>query len=189
MKNKIGIIAMAVVAMALVTGCEDKAASSTQIVSEAQAPDTETQAQAATASAPAQGTETQALIEPETAPALLSTEMSSLSATTGIAETITFAVKNTSQVEFLARNLTNEKNNVEFIIDTVDTDGKLITRAIMPLPTSLAAGKEATYQISFILPSVAGNYTLEINMVQDEKFYFKDVGVKSIQIPLTVKTS
>ncbi len=197
MKNKMRILAM-ICAGLLVVGCENQSSTENKTEEHAaaqtesnQAPAAANEQPAAPAASAAQptGTETQAVIDPALgAPAALSTTTAELNAGPGANMMVPVTVKNTSQVTFVAKkDLTSTDNEVDFVIDFLDKDGKTAARAVMPLPDSLASGQAGTYQLPVTAPAMAGKYTLQVDMVQQGKAFFKDIGTKPVAIPVTVK--
>lgn len=171
----------------LIAGCENNAPENK---TDKQAAATQTEAAPAPAAAPT-GTQTQEALDPANgAPVELSTTTSELNAGPGAAMTVPVTVKNTSQVELLAADqLSSNDGRIDFIVNFLDTNGKVVeaSRQGVALPASLPAGQAGTYQLPIVAPAAAGQYTMEINMLQQGKFFFKDAGVKSVSIPVTVK--
>jgi hypothetical protein len=202
MKNKMRILAMMCAGL-LVVGCENsdkkaeaQAAATTPVAEQAAgAPVAAEQAATPAAEvAPAvqyTGTETQAVIDPANGvPAELSTTTATLDAGVGASMTVPVVVKNTSQVAFLGmKDLAKGDDRIDFVVDYLDASGKPVDalRTIQSLPDSLAAGAEGTYQLPVTAPATAGQYTLQIDMVQQGKIFFKDAGTKPVTIPVTVK--
>lgn len=194
MKNKMRILAM-ICAGLLVVGCDNNSTSDkTEEQAAAKAETTQSALPASderASGASTSGGNTQALVDPaQGAPAELSTSTSELNAGAGATMTVPVMVKNTSQVSFMAaKDLSSSDNEIDFVVDYLDSTGKPIDslRAIVPLPDTLAAGQSGTYQLPVTAPATAGQYTLQINLVQQGKTYFSDAGVKSVSIPVSVK--
>jgi outer membrane murein-binding lipoprotein Lpp len=201
MKNKMRILAI-ICAGLLVAGCENKpetnktdeqvaAQTAGTEAASAQAAEQQAAAPAASTATQSTGTETQALIDPaQGSPADLSTTTSELTAGPGASMTVSVMVKNTSQVAFVAgKDLAQPDDQINFVIDYLDASGKAIDtlRSVQPLPDSLAVGQSGTYQIPVMAPATAGQYTMQIDMVQQGKNYFNDMGTKPVMIAVTVK--
>lgn len=179
MNGKIRIFAMVCVTL-LTVGCENNTPSSTT-----EAMPTPVATEAAPTGTPPSASVIQAVIDPaQGAPAELSMTVPQINTAPEATVLVPVTVKNTSTVEFVTGNT---ENRIDFVSDVLGTDGKPLGRQVMPLSAPVAAGKTETYQVSIVAPAIAGQYTLDINLVQQGKFFFKDAGVKSVTVMLNVK--
>ncbi len=185
----------------LVVGCDNNSSTDSDKMEEQAAARAETtqgslpasdmNASSSDASSSTTGTNTQGVVDPaQGVPAELSTTTSELNSGAGATMTIPVMVKNTSQVAFMAaKDLSSSDNEIDFVVDYLDSTGKAVDslKSTIPLPDTLNAGQSGTYQLPVTAPANAGQYTLQINMVQQGKTYFSDAGVKSVSIPVMVK--
>lgn len=195
MKNKMRVLAL-ICAGLLIVGCENSSKEE-KAAAQTEASQTTEQASTAPATPAASGTETQAaapgtqaIVDTTSAPADLSTTTGGLNAGPGATMTVPVVVKNMSTVSFMAaKDLSNTENEIDFAVDYLDSTGKAIDtlKSVIPLPDTLAAGQSGTYQLPINAPATKGDYTLQINLVQQGKAYFSDAGVKPVSIPVSVK--
>ena len=192
MKNKMRILAMMCAGLLLV-GCEnsseDKAKEQATATSEAAAT---APAETAVPAAPAQevGPGMQPMVDfAQGVPAELSTTTTALNAGPGASMTVPVMVKNDSQVSFFsAKDLTKSDNEIYFQITYLDSTGKVLEALTtsIPLPDTLAVGQAGTYQLPVTAPTTAGDYTMQIDLIQQGKL-FSTGGVKPVNIPVSLK--
>lgn len=136
----------------------------------------------------------QPLIPRQTIPAILSAQTKQLNVLPGQDTSLTITVKNTCAVEFVAQKyLSNEANMLSFVIDYLNAHNQPILsfRSVLSLSDSLNPNQTKTYQL-YIPPSPipvmkGAQYTIQIDIVQQGQFYFKDIGAQSLTIPVVVQ--
>ncbi len=87
------------------------------------------------------------------------------------------------------RKLSSEEN-IYLSYHILSTDGEVLEQdgsrsALEPVES----GEEMTEQLSVIAPTAAGEYILEIDIVEEAVAWFSELGMEPIQIPLTVQES
>jgi len=112
---------------------------------------------------------------------------------TGQKETITFKVKNTSDVTWYQRGgESNDRSDNKFYIAAgnhwLDKDGKPTSEeeGHNGIPRDLKPGEEAEMTLLITAPKQPGDYTLELDMVQEGVAWFGEKGSPTTKVKVTV---
>jgi hypothetical protein len=112
---------------------------------------------------------------------------------TGQKETITVKIKNTSDVTWWQRGgETNDRPDNKFYIALgnrwLDKDGKPTTdvEGHNGIPKDLKPGEEADVALQITAPKEPGEYTIELDMVQEGVSWFGDKGSPTTKAKVTV---
>jgi len=112
---------------------------------------------------------------------------------TGQKETITVKVKNTSDVVWWQRGgETNDRSDNKFYIAVgnhwLDKDGKrtMDLEGHNGIPKDLRPGEETDVTLLITAPNEPGEYTLELDMVQEGVSWFGDQGSSTTKAKVTV---
>jgi hypothetical protein len=112
---------------------------------------------------------------------------------TGQVETITLKVKNASNVIWWQRGAEiNDRSDNKFYIAAgnrwLDKDGKLTseTEGHNGIPKDLKPGEEAELPLQITAPKTPGDWTLNLDMVQEGVAWFGEKGSPTTKIKVTV---
>jgi hypothetical protein len=112
---------------------------------------------------------------------------------TGQKETIRVKIKNNSDVKWWARGArVNTSSNNKFYIAAANrwlkADGSLLTNmdGRYGIPKDLAPGEETECPLVVTAPQQPGEYTLEIDLVQEQVAWFSDKGSPTAKTKITV---
>jgi hypothetical protein len=111
----------------------------------------------------------------------------------GQKETIRIKIKNASDSMWWARGgRVNTRNDNKFYIAVGDrwlkSDGSLLTNmdGRYGIPKDLAAGEETEVPLSITAPKEPGDYTLEIDLVQEQVAWFSEKGSPTAKTKISV---
>jgi hypothetical protein len=98
-------------------------------------------------------------------------------------------VKNISDTAWPATGQSDSKYRVQLGDHWLAANNKVLTKddSRAPLPNNLEPGKEVDVQIKVTAPKTAGDYVLELDMVQEQINWFKDKGSSSFRTQVKVE--
>lgn len=100
-------------------------------------------------------------------------------------------VQNVSQVAWLSAADSGGRIQINLANHWLRPDAFLyrIDDTRVPIPTTMAPGDALTMEITVTAPPEAGNYLLEIDLVQEQTAWFGNRGSATLRIPVRVKAS